>query len=97
MTLTVKAEVTKEIEIPVPCFLVDKEATKYLALLDEKTFIKVVMHKGYTNVSNSERTLFEDREISEAWTTFHSCTELQFLEAYDKAIESMSLHPKLAV
>ena len=95
MTLTVKAEVTKEIDIPIPCFLVNKEATKHLAILDEKTFVKVVTHKGYTTVSNSERTGFEDQEISEAWTTFHSCTELQFLEAYDKAIESMSLHPVL--
>lgn len=95
-----KKEVTeKVIEIPVPCFFRCKSETDYLAVLDEKTLVTIFTMDDLTIIKNQDYTQSPSamNEIHSAYLNFHSCTETEFLEKYDAVIESISLHPKLAV
>lgn len=98
-TLTLKANVTteREIEIQIPFFRRTKDEKEYIGLLDEKTVVR--MYKGlfHTSVTNSQLDFMERTKLLEAAETWEHCGEQEFLDAYDAAIESMSLHPKLAV
>lgn len=97
ITLLTESTATVEVEIPVPCFLVSKTGTEHVALLDDNTIVSVFKSEGLTIIKNSALSSYSKKELVQAWKTFHSCTELHFFEAFDAAVESISLHPKLAV
>lgn len=96
----VKKETTEqEVEIPVPCFWRNFGETVYLGLLDEKTVVEVIddqYERSVRNFDNSQWDVGMDR-VREAHAKYHSSTETEFLEKFDAVIESISLHPKLAV
>lgn len=98
---TLTAETTRSekrtVEIPIPFFSRTKDETNYLALLDSETVVRVYVNKNCSIVTNAKVDVYEMSKIVEAWETWHSCTETEFLEKYDAVIESISLHPKLAV
>lgn len=87
---------TKEVDVPIPFFSRSKDSERYVAVLDENTFIKIVKMNGYTCIQNTSVEISRN-DISTAYSEFISCTEAEFMEAYDKTIESISLIPKLAV
>lgn len=97
-TITIEVESTekKEVEIHCPSFMRNKDESKYVGILDEKTVVTIHKNEGLTIVSNGELWLFKS-DIREAHFNFYSCTEEEFLEAFDAAVQSMSLHPTLAV
>lgn len=96
LTISIETKSTKEVEIPVPCFLRSKSGQDYIALIDENTVVSVYESDSLKTVSNKELWLGKS-DLANAWETFNSCTEQEFLEKYDAVIESISLHPKLAV
>lgn len=101
MILTIETTVQQEkkIDLQVPLFRRTVSERKYIALLDEKTFVAIFDSPGLRTITNSEVSGHEKREIAESLesTDWTSCTETEFLEKYDSVIESISLHPKLAV
>lgn len=98
-TLSVEAYISekKMIEIPVPFFARRNDEREYIGLLDENTVVKIYSGQSHTSVSNSQMDSMEKSKLIEAFETWHSCTETEFLDKYDAVIESISLHPKLAV
>lgn len=98
-TLKVIANVSqlKEIDIPIPYYARRHDEREYIGLLDEKTLVTIYKGFSHTSVSNTEIDTMEKSKILEAWEKWVSCTETEFLEKYDTVIESISLHPKLAV
>lgn len=88
---------TRTVEIPVPFFARTKDESNYIALLDEKTVVRIYKGLSYTSVCNSEIDMAEKSKLIEAWETWHSCTETEFFDKYYSVIESISLHPRLAV
>lgn len=101
MKVLIKTTVEKQVEteIPVPFFARKKDERKYIAVLDENTFVAIFSCQGLTTVTNSSLDNHEKRQVLEAWQDeeWTHCTETEFLEKYDSVIESISLHPKLAV
>jgi hypothetical protein len=96
MTIKSKKVIESEAEIQIPCFLRDKQQTHMLALLDEKTLIKVTRLERFTVIVNAEPDVFSS-DIADAWNNWHSMTETEFFDVYHEAVDSISLHPKLAV
>lgn len=90
---------TRKIDLPIPFFARRKDDKKYIALLDENTVVTFYTCKGLTTISNATPDSHEKRELVEAWEgeEWTACTETEFLDKYDAVIESISLHPKLAV
>lgn len=75
-----------------------KDEKEYIGVLDAKTVVTVFNSDNLIIVKNSSiDSNFIKEEIVKAHLSFHSCTETEFIEAYDKAIEDMRLHPKLAI
>ncbi len=96
MKLTIETKQTEQVEIPVPSFMRSKDEKHWVGILDEKTIVTIYANEDFVIVKNSTPEIAE-RELTEAHKTFHSCTEFEFLQKYDEVIESISLHPKLAV
>jgi hypothetical protein len=94
ITIEVITTDKKEVEIFYPCFLRNFEETKYLGILDEKTVVRVSKGTIFSAVSNGNPSIMNS-DIEEAIRTYHSCTEIEFLEAFDSVVQSMSLHPIL--
>ncbi|HEX7906212.1 MAG TPA: hypothetical protein VF487_20200 [Chitinophagaceae bacterium] len=98
VTISTTQKTTITTEIPVPCFLRSLDEKEYIALLDEKTIVSVFKTDQLTIIKNSSiESSISKQELTDAWQKFHGCTEVEFLQAYDAVIESISLHPKLAV
>lgn len=99
MTITLKTTSVqeKEFELPIPFFAANHDGTEYIGLLDESTYVNIFQLKDMTILQNSKLSEMNKSNIVKAWETWHSCTESQFLEKYDSVIESISLHPRLAV
>lgn len=101
MKLTIETTVTQKkiLDIQIPCFVRTKNQKEYYAVLDEKTMVKLLVLDTYINITNTEFGTYEKNQFAEAWGSelWTSCTEMEFLEKYDSVIESISLHPKLAV
>lgn len=95
--MLISTSITNEIqvEIPIPFFSRSKDGDKYIGVLDEKTFLKIVILDGYICIQNTCVSISKI-EIVEAYNKFNSCSESEFVEAYDKVIESISLHPAAA-
>lgn len=96
MTVTIEKTQTEEIELQVPCFFRDKAEKNYVGVLDEKTVVVVYKSENFTIIKNSTPDVLS-LDLKEAYSKFHSCTETEFMEKYDQVVESISLHPKLAV
>lgn len=96
MTIKTEMKTTAEVEIPIPLFLASKDQRHWLAVLDENTVVAMYVGSSHTNISNGTPDLYKN-DIANAWSEFHGCTEMEFLEKYDAVISSISLHPKLAV
>lgn len=100
--MTIKAVVTKteEKEITISTASFWKEPTSsygaYRAVLDEKTFIEVLIFWGGEIVdithSTPERRLDKILEASEKWGQID---ESEFMRVYDDVYESMRLKPAL--
>lgn len=99
VTLSIETREKKDIDIPVPAFFRNKSETDYIGLLDQKTLVTIYNNGDLTIVKNQDFTNSDSakREILDAYNHYGSCTETEFLEKYDQVIESISLHPKLAV
>lgn len=96
MTVTIEKTQTEQIELQVPCFFRDKAEKNYVGVLDEKTVVAIYKSGTLTIIKNGTlNILFVD--LREAYQHFHSCTETEFMEKYDQVVESISLHPKLAI
>lgn len=86
---------TQQVEIPVPSFYRTKDEKNYIGILDDTTIVSLYVSDELKIVKNC--TPMYEGAIKEAYEKWHSCTETEFLEKYDAVIESISLHPKLAV
>lgn len=97
-TLTVETTRSEKrtIELPIPFFARSKNENDWIAVLDEKTVVNIYKGANLTIIKNSTPN-YESNMLAEAYETWHSCTETEFLEKYDDVISSISLHPKLAV
>lgn len=99
-TLSVETTVPQvvRLEIPIPFFARTKDETEYLGLLDEKTVVQVYKCGDLTIIKNkSTSAMFAQDDLVKAFQSWHSCTETEFFEKFYAVIESISLHPKLAV
>lgn len=98
-TLTVETTVTqpKAVEIPIPFFARTKDESEYLGLLDEKTLVKMFIGTNFKYVTNSTVSISSHHDLAVAWENWVSATETEFFEKYHAVIESMSIHPILAV
>lgn len=96
MLIQITKKQTSQVEIPVPCFFKNKDEDTYLGVLDEKTVVRIFKIGDHAIIINTTSDLCPEY-IRDAYESFHSCTESEFLTAYDETIESISLHPKLAV
>lgn len=96
MIIKTKSITESEVDVQIPFFLRNKEETHMIAVLDEKTFIRVVKLGDYTSITNSDLPLYAS-DIAEAWNKWHSMTETEFFDRFQDALESVSLQPKLAV
>ena len=102
-TLTFKTEIVtrepKTIELTVPCFFRNKTETYYVAMLDEATVVEVVKDDYETairNYNNKKWGAGLDRIRDAFFSETHTaCVETEFLEAFDKAVASISLNPIL--
>ena len=99
MKLTIKktTEVENEVEIPVPCFFRDKSEKNYVAMLDEKTVIKIVQDSFETTIRNYNNEAWKQgiEEVKWGYNNYHSCTETEFFTKYYEVIGSISLKPEL--
>lgn len=95
-TTTVKAE----IELPIPSFWKDTYASATISdivgFLDEKTVCRVWESERRTSVENSNLEDFTYPKISEIMEKWQSVSEEEFLQAYNRALHSMSLTPELS-
>jgi len=100
-TLKFKTSVTteQEVEIPVPFFCRTKDERQYWGLLDEKTLVNFYVTKDLVTIKNCniQECSWEKADIVKAYLNHIGCSESEFVEAYDKAVASISLHPILAV
>ena len=93
-----KKEVTElQIELPVPCFFANKEGTNYIGMLDEKTVIEIVSDTYEMCIRNFNAEVWKHplERVKDAYLSYHSCTESQFLDKYSEVERAMSLHPIL--
>lgn len=96
LTVSVEKKETQEVEITVPCFFRSQDEKDYIGVLDENTVVHIYDSGTYKSLTHSELWI-KKHEVTKAWFEYHSCTEAEFLTKYDEVIESISLHPKLAV
>ena len=96
VTLSIEKKQSEDIEIHVPCFYKSFSETDYIGVLDENTVVNVYKCGELTIIKNMTLEMGKS-EIASAIKNFHSCTESEFLEKFDAVVESISLHPKLAV
>lgn len=98
LTLEIMVPQPQKFEIPIPFFARTKDDTEYIGLLDEKTLVSIFKCGDLTIIKNkSTDAMFANDELVHAFQKWHSCTETEFLDKYDAVIDSISLHPKLAV
>lgn len=92
MKLTITKQTAEEIEIPIPCFA--KTRNELLAILDEKTVVLAFKLGNLTIIQNSGmRSDFDKAAL--AWIDGERISEVEFFQAYDEILESISLTPKL--
>jgi hypothetical protein len=97
LTIKISETVTKERKVELPVFWKqDENSRKYVAVLNEKTAIKMYISNdgGYCSVSHSTPDFFES-EIADAYNNYLTCTEQLFMEEYDDLTSAISLRPKL--
>ena len=94
-----KETTVEEVELSIPCFFRNQAQTEYVAALDAGTIVEIVSDQYETSVRNYSSTAWNvgKGRVEHAYKHFHSCTESEFLEKFDSVVESISLHPKLAV
>lgn len=98
MLLKTQITETKEIEITLPVFFKENASwDNYLAVLNEQTAIDLYISKDgdYTSITHTIAEMKNDKilkAIDEKWSRV---SEVDFLQAYDDAISSISLRPKL--
>lgn len=98
LPITITKEVQEEINLPVPCFFRDKGQTHYVGLLDEKTVVELFVYDDSVSICNRDiNALFAKRTIQEAAVNLQSCTEYEFMEAFDKAWCQQRLRPELDI
>lgn len=85
---------TKEVEIQVPSFSRNKEETEYLGILDDQTVLYFYQSGDLTQISHGTPDTHKSR-IETSQKEYFSCTETEFLTAYDNLLESINLHPIL--
>lgn len=89
----------REIEIPVPSFYKDSQCSEsindMIGIIDESTIVRVWESEKRTAVENYDVNL-NSNEIVRAFHNYKPITEEQFLTAYNRALNSMSLTPELA-
>jgi hypothetical protein len=96
MKLSIEKKLTEEIDVIFPSFFRNREQTHYVGLLNEETGVRIYIQKDHISITNT-RPDFMAHTIEEAYRSFHSCTETDFFEAYEKAIHAITLHPKLSI
>lgn len=96
MKLLIEQTTHTEIEIEIPCFF--SLGSDMLAVLDEKTLVTVFHMGRMTIVKNCDwsDSYHNKKEIAAA-QSWPRISELEFFEAYDKALESISLQPKASI
>lgn len=94
MKIKVKKTIESEQEVMIPFFLKDKEQEHVIAVLDEKTFIKITKVGDFTNLVHTYPELYAN-EINAAWAEYISMSEEEFFEYYQAVLDSISLQPKL--
>jgi hypothetical protein len=85
---TLKTEFESEISIPL--FL--KDQFEFFAVLDESTQVSILNCTGLVSVKNEKPGA---ERISSNIDIMEPCTESEFMEALDKAIQTLSLKPIL--
>lgn len=96
MNITTKSTVTKDIEISVPMFKKKNDDWQYyVAILNDKTGISITLSEetGYFNITHSPPHAM-DHSIIPA-LNWEDISEEEFLEAHEKALQSLSLKPQL--
>lgn len=90
---------TKEIEITLPVFFKENASwDNYIAVINEQTAIHLYISKDgeYTSITHTTPDM-KNLEIKRALDTkdWSKISEVDFLQAYDDAISSISLRPQL--
>lgn len=78
----------KEISIVTPLYL--KNDFTYFAVLDEQTEVSILLLDHHTSVRNS---IPNSNDIARNIQLMDECTEQEFFQALDKAIQIISLKP----
>lgn len=100
MKIETTTTVKHEVELNVPSFWRDEKYLKYgindvIGLLDEKTVCRVYESQLSIRVSNQDAKDCHS-EIVKAFHEWQPITEEEFLQAYNRALHSMSLTPELS-
>jgi hypothetical protein len=94
-----KETTVEEVELSIPCFFRNQAETEYVAALDAGTIVEIIDDQYERSLRNYSSTAWNvgRGRIEHAYQKFTSCTETEFLAKFDSVVESISLHPKLAV
>jgi len=79
-----------EKEISTPLFL--RTDYSYFAVLDENTEVSILLLDNHTSVRNSKPN---HNDIARNIAAMQPCSEVEFMDALDKAISIISLKPIL--
>ena len=91
-------QVKKTIEVTVPSFYKTNKHSiwnEYLGILNERTICTVYESERRTAVANYDSDLITN-EVTNACQNWDKITELEFINAYQRALRSMSLTPELS-
>jgi hypothetical protein len=95
MKLSIKKEVTREVEINPPMFWKQDISRHpvYVAFIDKKTIIRLFVHGDYMTLAYGGE---DDMKyfIKEANQDYLLCDESEFLRVYSEALEAIRLQPK---
>ena len=96
MKLKTKQTTETTIEIPVPSFYrsVRTHITEHLGIIDENNVLMVNESEWRTSAANTQPVICE-RDILEAVQEWETITEDEFMTAYRRALNSLSLTPEL--
>lgn len=98
-TVEIKIEQTKKvasiIKVTMPSFWRDAYG-EFIALLDTETVVKLYISPSgnYTSIINAKPSALSE-SVSDAAANWMICDENEFMDAYNKAHESIRLKPAL--
>jgi hypothetical protein len=85
-----------DVSVTIPSFYRSKDEKEWVALMSKDNVVSISIVGD--NVWLSKQGIdTADYKIVEAASSYHSCTESEFVEKFDNVMEQLYSHPKLAV